>query len=167
MCIQMWFFCLNEWFDTIKMGWNIMIDSWDSGYKWHHVCKISAVHEFLSSIFSYVFPSFSFKHPPYITVSVVGSPAECYIPLSSLRLHLIGELQAQVLLEGTKCKRFTKGEGSDTSHMTFDLWPVHRPTRKHTQTQTPDLEPWQLWTSGLKSDRLLPFSMPARCCPSS
>lgn len=37
--------------------------------------------------------------------------------------------------------------GSDTRQVTFDLWPSHWHT--HTWTQTPDLEAWQLWTSGL------------------
>lgn len=56
--------------------------------------------------------------------SVVRSLTIHYSPSTSPLPHLIGEQQAQVLLEAAIPKGFPGG-GSDTRQMTFDLWPIH------------------------------------------
>lgn len=96
---------------------------------------------------------------PVVSVSVVGWLSVHYIPLSPPSLDLIGELQAQVLLEAI-CKSFAEGvqiPGRWT--LTYDQYTdlhIHRHLT---------WGPWQLCTSRLCLYGNRPSVVVFRACP--
>lgn len=79
---------------------------------------------------------------------MVGSLSTVFNAFLSPLLELRVELQAQVLLDAAICKGFPKGAQIP------GRWSLTCDQYVDTCTQTPDLQPWQLWTSGLYGNRL-------------